>query len=319
MNFCLKRPVGPVVCAGLVRQTAIQMIGMTLVGASLVCAPTVALAAGTLAYSHGQAGAGPAAQAGAQSQGQYVAVRDGRFDHNVTVSANSAGYGYGQASSTPGDGYLGLPKMRAVAVGGPDSFNYGYLQSYQAYTWNGATSIDLNVGAFIGRLDYTAEGPGSTYVLASLAIIDGSLRGSQVIQDAWARGTLFGGFTATCDTAGAIGLGSTGPLISSGSISAVVTPTCGAATFHLDPGEEFIVQSRLWVSHAGNGYTNALNTFSIELSPDTPVDVQAALAQNLRLSSTSLAPVPEPATWAMMIVGFGAVGSVLRRRRSWAA
>jgi hypothetical protein len=26
--------------------------------------------------------------------------------------------------------------------------------------------------------------------------------------------------------------------------------------------------------------------------------------------------VPEPATWAMMIIGFGAAGSVLRRRRT---
>lgn len=30
----------------------------------------------------------------------------------------------------------------------------------------------------------------------------------------------------------------------------------------------------------------------------------------------SLAAVPEPATWAMMIVGFGAVGASLRRRRA---
>ena len=26
--------------------------------------------------------------------------------------------------------------------------------------------------------------------------------------------------------------------------------------------------------------------------------------------------VPEPATWAMMIIGFGAVGSMIRRRRA---
>lgn len=30
---------------------------------------------------------------------------------------------------------------------------------------------------------------------------------------------------------------------------------------------------------------------------------------------TALAPVPEAASWAMMVVGFGAVGSALRRRR----
>ena len=33
------------------------------------------------------------------------------------------------------------------------------------------------------------------------------------------------------------------------------------------------------------------------------------------LISIVAAPVPEPATWAMMIIGFGTVGSVVRRRR----
>jgi hypothetical protein len=29
-----------------------------------------------------------------------------------------------------------------------------------------------------------------------------------------------------------------------------------------------------------------------------------------------VALVPEPATWAMMIIGFGAAGSMIRRRRA---
>ena len=38
------------------------------------------------------------------------------------------------------------------------------------------------------------------------------------------------------------------------------------------------------------------------------------VADNLNLSSTG--GVPEPATWAMMIIGFGAAGSMIRRRRA---
>ncbi|MBS3962622.1 MAG: PEPxxWA-CTERM sorting domain-containing protein [Sandarakinorhabdus sp.] len=35
-----------------------------------------------------------------------------------------------------------------------------------------------------------------------------------------------------------------------------------------------------------------------------------------KVSGDSLALVPEPATWAMMIAGFGLVGGALRRRRA---
>jgi len=34
------------------------------------------------------------------------------------------------------------------------------------------------------------------------------------------------------------------------------------------------------------------------------------------LATTPISPIPEPATWAMMITGFGLVGASLRRRRS---
>ena len=39
-------------------------------------------------------------------------------------------------------------------------------------------------------------------------------------------------------------------------------------------------------------------------------------AGNVLLGGLSIAPVPEPSTWAMMLLGFGAMGFVSRRRRT---
>ncbi|NUS21266.1 MAG: PEP-CTERM sorting domain-containing protein, partial [Mesorhizobium sp.] len=51
------------------------------------------------------------------------------------------------------------------------------------------------------------------------------------------------------------------------------------------------------------------------------VDAGYSSPQQLTVSNFSLngtnfgAPVPEPATWAMMIIGFGGIGFAMRRQR----
>ena len=52
--------------------------------------------------------------------------------------------------------------------------------------------------------------------------------------------------------------------------------------------------------------------------PDTTIDSFKLDTLKIQTNSTMgvLGPVPEPATWLTMIVGFGAIGGVARRRRS---
>ncbi len=60
----------------------------------------------------------------------------------------------------------------------------------------------------------------------------------------------------------------------------------------------------------GFAYTTdqVLNGFGFETSPETTITATTVFP--------ATTPIPEPATWAMMLLGFGAVGSVLRRRRT---
>lgn len=71
-----------------------------------------------------------------------------------------------------------------------------------------------------------------------------------------------------------------------------------------------------------NNLTNAegVGTFSVDVY-DSNWNLQGSYAifadmTSVTSSSDGVAAVPEPATWAMMIGGFGAAGAVVRRRRA---
>ena len=57
-------------------------------------------------------------------------------------------------------------------------------------------------------------------------------------------------------------------------------------------------------------------TVSAHLSSINSNDNVGAVADNLVLDLAGRGGVPEPATWGMMIIGFGAAGSMIRRRKA---
>ena len=252
-------------------------------------------------------------------------------------------YGMAWAHAEAGEGTLGLPVLKAYALGGASggatgvgdgpltiAVNFAAVQAVQGYTNTGEHALIIPLNAFTGLVDYRlfahANNPG--LVSAGLAITTSAILDPDVSAQWWQPDTRpghFGQFAATCDTPGALALANPAPQggATDGSVQylPVSTSSCtGQDTFQLDPGETFYVWARLAVLRTAFGATDASHTFNVSISPEALADIEdllpnLSMADGSNFSVRTDAAVPEPSTWAMMILGFGAAGALLRRRR----
>ncbi|QDZ08977.1 PEP-CTERM sorting domain-containing protein [Sphingomonas panacisoli] len=103
----------------------------------------------------------------------------------------------------------------------------------------------------------------------------------------------------------------------------VIDPTSFTLDFDLAAGSVFTLASWLYADDVDDGTVDFFNTAKV-----TGVNVSAG--GSLASASGALSPlpgggygypaavsgVPEPATWAMMIMGFGLIGAAMRRRHA---
>jgi len=69
----------------------------------------------------------------------------------------------------------------------------------------------------------------------------------------------------------------------------------------------------LWAAYATNAFSAAAGD-RLEFRAEGTSDSLGGYLDNIQISTA----IPEPATWAMMLLGFGGLGALLRRRRSLA-
>lgn len=87
-------------------------------------------------------------------------------------------------------------------------------------------------------------------------------------------------------------------------------------TFYVDPTDPLVYLS-MYLSAGGAADTSASFNHTAAISFDLPTGVSFTSASGSFLTAQETAgAVPEPGTWAMMLVGFGAVGVAIRRKRS---
>jgi hypothetical protein len=190
---------------------------------------------------------------------------------------------------------------------------YSFAQGVTRLEWTGAAT-DLAVSDFVGTFNFTQTGgsfstSGFGEASASLAILTSAV-GRNALGNTWFADDGAGGFAADCTTEGAIGVGETGVITALGSITRTVVASCGVPTFHLETGDAFNIWARVFTFRENGGLTDASHSFNVGLSSSLSGSQQAFLSSHLVQIGT-----PEPGAWALMLLGLGATGTVLRARR----
>ena len=269
-------------------------------------------------------------------------VTDADVDYNAAAVGppdylrftNNAFFGNASSSAEAGQGALGLPVLHAFAesrsVGlGFQAHPYigvdvAFVQAVQGYTNTSSSNLLIPLNAFQGLVDYYITQT-TGIVSAGLAVTTSAIETPSVaaLWSAVGGGNQFGQFTADCGTEGALAVGNPSPVTSAASpnpqyLAVSATSCSGNANYLLAPNETFYVWARLGVVHSATGATNAANTFNVTIAPQYQQQV-ANLAPELSFTSGAdldipVAPVPEPASWALLLLGFGSVGAMLRRR-----
>ena len=154
--------------------------------------------------------------------------------------------------------------------------------------------VGLTAGLAIGLLAATSVSAASITTLVSFNSANGANPFGSLIADA--SGTLYG----TTDRGGTSDGGTVFSLTSSGTLTTLASFN---GTNGQDPRGSLIADASgaLYGSTRLGGAGTSGTVFRIDGSG---------------FNVGGVAPVPEPATWAMMIIGFGAAGSMIRRRKA---
>ena len=256
-----------------------------------------------------------------------IRIRESIYGGGASTAANVslAPVTGGSSRSRVTFGALDLPVIKAGAFAGADNRNNSNSVGYQQFTYTGAAGTPFGLTA---SFDYTSSGAPS---LAGLGADDrapeiggegsgflriGLIDPSAVTGLVTAQDVFNFGFGGACGDPGVFGfagmrLFSSAAGLSSGSLT--LATGCDGNPLFLTPGQSFVVSMLLQTPSNRGGYFDATHTVRLGLDPTLSDAVKQALANSLNSA------IPEPASWAMMVAGFGLAGAVMRRRRVLAA
>jgi len=218
-------------------------------------------------------------------------------------------------------GDLDLPIIKSGAWAGVDNRVASTITTYMGFAYEGDDAVDYALDALIdwngsgaplrdangGAGEFGGEGIGG-FTLWLMDAASFPTIGQIVNLFDFTNGL-------NCDSAGVLGTSflNLGSAAGPGSGAITLSAGCDGSQLQLAPGGEYVLISMFQTVANRDGFMDATNTITVQLSETLPDEVRQQIRENV-VTARSL--VPEPASWAMMIAGFGLVGAVARRKRS---
>lgn len=223
---------------------------------------------------------------------------------------NSRGYGRAELQAA------GLPVLKALsATSGNNARAVGSAEAWQTFTYSGPAGVEYRLQ---GQIDFTGKAsptnsllPGGGSYTAFIGIWD--LAAFPINPNAPPFFGLAAYNPGSCGvTPGLLGYASAAGISTGVPASFMLTTrSCAGGVLTLNVGQKFVVHSNIALFTNRGGFIDASHTFTTLIDPTLPVETLAALSSGLTAAGPS---VPEPASWALLIIGFGLTGGVMRRR-----
>jgi hypothetical protein len=217
------------------------------------------------------------------------------------------------------DAALDLPVIRAYSEAtGNLRMNVNTI-AFQSYTWTGAAPTVFSISGGLHIVDSSTSPtggalPGGAIYSQYLGIWDPAvITGLTTPQQLFTQL-----FYAPCGSAGILGTANGGGTLTGGDATFnLTTAECSPGSLTLAPGQTVLVVAGLQLPVNRGGFADSTATFTTRLGDNLAPEVKDTITASLQSAisqGANVTNVPEPSSWAMLIMGFGLVGAIARRR-----